>query len=177
VGTVLLYFLSIVARKYDCPLIWGEATAISCGYYKKLFEVPSIEDLISIPRKNFLAFVDRSDKTMLVKSDENVSASPELEEIYSLEQKEPPFVGSRTTVFNPRRRLSYRFLELPYHSQMAVASALGLLQEDDKKESTNEQFRRLFQRASDQGKLSDLWREVEKQHLDGEPEKSPFPDA
>jgi hypothetical protein len=176
-GLALLYFLSTVARKYACPLIWGEATPHSCGYYKKVFNLPSVEDLISIPRDNFMVFISRFDKTSVEKGTGKVAASTELEEVYALEAKDSPFVGSKTAVFNPRRRLANRFLELPYHSQVAVATALGLLQEEDKKESPNEVFRRLFQRASDAGRLSDLWREVEKQYPDGEPEKSPFPGA
>jgi hypothetical protein len=174
-GVALLYFLSSIARRYDCGRIWGEATATSCGFYKKAFDLPLVDDLISIPRDNFLAFIDRFDKKKGKEGDEMGLANPELEEVYVLEQNASPFVGSKTAVFNPRRRLAHRFLDLPYHLQMAVGSSLKLLQDEDKKEPATEQFRRLFQRAAEQGKLSDLWREVEKQHPDGEPETSPFP--
>jgi len=176
-GLALLYFMSTVAKTYDCPLIWGEATAHSCGYYKKVFELPSVEDLICIPRQNVLAFIDRFDDTAVKVTDPALATPMKLEEAYTLEEQDSPFVGSKTAVFNPRRRLAHRFLELPYHSQVAVASNVGLLDEEDKKESSNEQFRRLFQRAFDQGKLAALWREVEKQHPYGEPEKNPFPEA
>ena len=176
-GLALLYFMSTIAKTYECPLVWGEATPHSCGYYKKVFELASVEDLICIPRDNVLAFIDRFE-TPAVKATVTIpAAATKLEEAYALEEQDSPFVGSKTAVFNPRRRLAHRFLELPYHLQVAVTNGLGLLQDDDKKESTNEQFRRVFQRASEQGKLADLWREVEKKHPDGEPEKNPFPGA
>jgi hypothetical protein len=63
---------------------------------------------------------------------------------------------------------------LPHHLQMGIASGLGLLEEADKGLGTSEQFRRFFQRASERKTLADLWREVEKQHPDGEPGKNPF---
>jgi hypothetical protein len=175
VGVSLLYFLSKIAQQYDCGRIWGEATATSCGFYKKVFDLPIVDDLINIPRENFLAFIGRFDKKQGEKGDATGLANPELEEVYALEEKASPFVGSKTAVFNPRRRLAHRFLDLPHHLQLAVASTLQLLQDGDKKEPTSEQFRRLFQRAAEQGKLSELWREVEKQHPDGEPEANPFP--
>lgn len=62
VGTVLLYFLSHVAKKYDCKSIWGEATAISCGFYKKVFSLDEVEDTIYVPRAKFVEFADELDK-------------------------------------------------------------------------------------------------------------------
>src|ERR1017187_1657383 len=176
-GVALLYFLSSIAQRHDCARVWGEATATSCGFYKKVFELPLVDDLINIPRESYLAFIGRFDKKRGQRGDTTALTNPELEEVYALEEKTSPFVGSTTAVFNPRRRLAHRFLDLPYHLQLAVASSLKLLQDADNKESTSEQFRRLFQRAAEQGKLSDLWREVEKQHPDGEPETSPFTES
>ncbi len=175
VGTALLYFLSTVAKRYGCGSIWGEATPISCGYYKYIFRLESVEDLINIPSTNFIKFADGFDKKPSQKDGDVASKNVALDTIYELEAKDPPFVGSKTAVFNPKRRLAFRFLDLPYHSQMAIAEALGLLQDDDKNQPAAEQFRRFFQRATESGKLPDLWIEVEKKHLDGEPDKNPFP--
>ena len=175
VGTALLYFLSTVAKQYGCDSIWGEATPISCGYYKHIFKLDSVEDLINVPSANFIAFVERFNNEGAKKEGAMADKSGALEKIYELEAKDPPFVGSKTAVFNPKRRLAYRFLDLPYHVQMAIAEALGLLQDDDKSQPAAEQFRRFFKRATDSGKLPDLWEEVEKKHPDGEPDKNPFP--
>ncbi len=64
VGTALLYFLSQVAKKFDCRFIWGEATAISCGFYKKVFSLDSVEDMIYVPRDKFVEFADELDKKL-----------------------------------------------------------------------------------------------------------------
>jgi hypothetical protein len=97
-----------------------------------------------------------------------------LEQIYNLEAENPPMIGNKSAVFSPLRKLAYHFLDLPYHMQMEIAQALGLLQDEDKDQLDAELFRRFFRRATESGKLSDLWNEVEKKHPDGEPDKNPF---
>ena len=72
------------------------------------------------------------------------------------------------------RRLAYRFLDLPYHVQIEIAQALNLLRDEDQGQPEAELFHRFFRRAADDGRLSDLWREVEKKYPDGEPDKNPF---
>jgi len=64
VGTALLYFLSHVAKKYECSAIWGEATAISSGFYKKVFSLDSVEDMIYVPRDKFIEFADELEKKL-----------------------------------------------------------------------------------------------------------------
>jgi hypothetical protein len=59
VGTALLYFLSHVAKKYACGAIWGEATPMSSGFYKSVFSLDSVEDLIYAPRSKFVEFADQ----------------------------------------------------------------------------------------------------------------------
>jgi len=67
VGTVLLYFLSDVAKKYGCNSIWGEATAISSGFYKKVFSLDSVDDMIYVPRDKFVEFADEVEKKLAEK--------------------------------------------------------------------------------------------------------------
>ena len=98
------------------------------------------------------------------RTQEGTNASAEAQkEIYDVEMQHPPFVGSKTAVFNPARRLAHRFLALPYHVQCDCRS-LGLFSQEDRKEQPTEQFNRMFRRAADEKKLSALWRQVEEQY-------------
>jgi hypothetical protein len=169
VGPALLYFLSSIAKLYGCDAIWGEATQISCDFYKNVLYLESVEDLIWAPRENFLKFMDKMDQR------ETATAAPSArEEIYQVEAENPPFVGSKTAVSNPVRRLAYRFMQLPSRVQREIAEALNLVRGDDASKPTDEQFAAYFGRAAQEGKLSDLWRRVEQQYGDGEPDKNPF---
>ena len=173
-GTALLYFISVVAKLYDCNSIWGEATQYSCNFYRNALKLDSVEDLIFAPRDKFIEFIARIDNRQ-VSGTTGVAIKDEvLSEMYTLEAKSPPFVGSKTAVLNPARRLACRFLELPRHIQNSIAESLALIQDEDKKQPIAEQFRRFFQRASRDGNLADLWREVEAQYPDGEPANNPF---
>lgn len=75
---------------------------------------------------------------------------------------------------DPRRRLTYRFLSLPYHLRLAVAQELGLLTDEDKGVADGELFRRFLARARDRGQLDTLWRTVERHHGVADPGPSPF---
>lgn len=173
VGPALLYFLCKVAKQYECDAIWGEATQGSCGFYGHVLKLDSVEDLIYAPRERFLDFIDRMDASR--QEDRGTTATSARDEIYAAEAQNPPFVGSKTAVFNPARKLAYRFLELPSHVQREIAAALGLIQDQDLARPLDEQFSLFFRRATENGKLGDLWRRVEEKYPDGEPEKNPFP--
>jgi hypothetical protein len=175
VGTALLYVLSTVAKRYESDAIWGEATQGSCAFYKNAFKLDAVQDLIYAPIDNVSAFISRIETNWAEKTGAVVTKETGLAEIYASEEEHPPFVGSKTAMFNPARKLAYRFLDLPYHTQVGIAEGLGLLQEEDMIQPAPEQFRRFFRRASDSGKLPELWREVERHHPDGEPDKNPFP--
>jgi len=56
----------------------------------------------------------------------------------------------------------------------AIDAAVSQALADSMDQLDDELFRRFFRRAAGNGKLSDLWSEVEKRHPDGEPEKNPF---
>ncbi|MCK4472909.1 MAG: metallophosphoesterase [Anaerolineae bacterium] len=61
---------------------------------------------------------------------------------------------------NPARRLTYRFLRLPYRQRMAISLKLDLIEDDDSGLRDAELFSRVFRRARERGRLRDLWREV-----------------
>ena len=132
-----------------------------------------MEDLIYAPSDKFLDFIDRTDANR--REGATTEAASERQEIYAVEVENPPFVGSKTAVFNPARRLAYRFLELPHHVQREIVEALGLFQEEDRNRPVDEQFNLFFRRAAENGKLADLWQRVEQRYPHGYLGKNPFP--
>jgi hypothetical protein len=79
----------------------------------------------------------------------------------------------RQPAMDPARRLTYRFLTLPFHERIAIANSLALLRDEDKGVPDRVLFERFFRRARDQGKLERLWVEVEGRH--GEQSEGPNP--
>ena len=174
-GLSLLYFLSRVAEKYASDHIWGEATQISCGFYKRYLSLGVAEDLILAPRSKFVEFAEGLDQRWQGKSETMKVDDVKLEEAYKLEEDNPPLVGNKFAVFNPPRKLVYHFLELAKHDQLEIAGTLGLLAAEDEDLQDDQLFRNIFRRARELGKLADLWTAVEKRHPNGEPDKNPFP--
>jgi hypothetical protein len=169
-GTGLLYFLCTVARDYNCGAIWGEATSHSYKYYKKHFDLDSVQDLIYAEPKNFMAFIGRIESIPKVK----VGSEDITRDVYETEVQNPPFVGSKTALFNPAKRLAYRFLDLPHHVQHRIVQTLGVVTAQEATRSPDEFFKLCFKRAKELGKLGELWKLVEEQHPDGDPTKNPF---
>jgi len=64
------------------------------------------------------------------------------------------------------RRLTYRFLTLPFRHQIAVAKNLDVLTDADRALSDEALFRILFKRAAEKRLLGKLWAETEKLHDD-----------
>jgi hypothetical protein len=67
---------------------------------------------------------------------------------------------------NPERRLTYRFLTLPFRHQIAIANSLNVLNDEDRALSDEALFNELFKRAVAKGLLGKLWEETEKRHAD-----------
>lgn len=67
---------------------------------------------------------------------------------------------------NHERRLTFRFLTLPFRHQIAVANSLNVLTDEDGALSHEALFRELFRRAAEKGLLAKLWEETEKRHAD-----------
>jgi hypothetical protein len=173
IGTALLCFLSRIAVENVCGQIWGEATHTSCGFYRKLFELESVNDLFVIPPDSFKVCaqlkLDWQDKR-----DSNAANMALVQEVYDTEEAHPPLAGNRTLMAGSKRQLVHHFLELPRHTQDEIAESLGLRQVGDADILEDEWCRILFGRASRDNKLKNLWDEVEKRHQNGEPEKNPF---
>jgi len=75
---------------------------------------------------------------------------------------------------DPTRRLAYRFLTLPYSKKVEVALKLGLLKDEDRGAEDSDLYRRFFHRAKTDNLLADLWKAVESQYADGQPDANPF---
>lgn len=67
---------------------------------------------------------------------------------------------------NHERRLTFRFLTLPFRHQIAIANNLNVLTDEDRALSDEALFRELFKRAAANGLLAKLWDETEKRHAD-----------
>lgn len=70
---------------------------------------------------------------------------------------------------NHERRLTFRFLTLPFRHQIAIADGLNVLTDEDRALSDEALFRELFKRAATNGLLAKLWDETEKRHADPAP--------
>jgi hypothetical protein len=173
-GTALVYFLSRVAQKHSCGYIWGEATQLSCGFYKHILLLDQVEDLILAPREKFIKFADGLDLGWQNRGDTEMTKALAVEEVYSTEETNSALVGNKTAMFSPARILANHFLELPTQVQMEIVRTLDLLEEEDATLQSNQLFRNIFRRATERGKLASLWTEVETRHSDGEPGKNPF---
>ncbi len=69
-------------------------------------------------------------------------------------------------VTNYERRLTYRFLTLPFRHQIAIAQRLDVLTDDDRALAGESLYRILFKRAVTEGKLELLWKKTEEYHKD-----------
>lgn len=177
VGVALLYFIAQIVKQENCTALWGEATSSSAPYYQNIFELDRVEDLIFAPKANLMAFAEKREQEWSTASEMIAAANQPLDKIYALEVENPPFVGSKTAVFNPSKRLAYRFLKLPYHKQMQIAKTLHFVKGNTAALSRDDLAQAVFKGARDKGNLSSLWSMVEKEYGDGTPEENPFETA
>lgn len=173
IGPALLCFLSRVGVELSSNNLWGEATKTSWGFYKKLFALDSVQDLFLIPQQKFAICADMKLDWQASK-ELNANSIEAAKELFEAEIENPPLVGNRTLMVGSRRELVEHFLDLPRHSQNEVAKILGLLNEGDEAILEDQWGGVLFQRATQTGKLRELWNEVEKRHEHGHPENNPF---
>jgi hypothetical protein len=80
----------------------------------------------------------------------------------------------RVPAMDPDRRLTYRFLTLPFHVRVELANVMDLLQDEDKGVPDRVLFQRLFKRAAERGLLARLWTEVESRHAVPAGEPNPY---
>ena len=121
-----------------------------------------------------IAFLDEREREWSTESEVIAVANQPLDQIYVLETENPPFVGSKTAVFNQSKRLAYRYLMLPYHKQVEIAKALHFIGADAAPLPKDDLAHVVFKGAREKGSLAALWNVVEKEHGDGTPEENPF---
>ncbi|WP_158799420.1 metallophosphoesterase [Pedobacter sp. L105] len=63
---------------------------------------------------------------------------------------------------DPKRKLAYIFLGLPYHVKLKIAVELGLIDDTDRDLEEVQKAKAYFKRASDKNLLHDLWEKVAK---------------
>jgi hypothetical protein len=171
-GSALLWFVSDIARRYKCGRLWGEATHGSRGYYKHMFELDAVEDLILADK---LHYSECAKKELLWRGEGDANKmKAEIKELYKAEAENPPFIGRRSVVVSSSRTLAYHFLQLQTHVQMQIANVFGLPGEGDEELRGELLFRALFRQATEGGRLAELWKEVETKHPKGRPEENPF---
>jgi hypothetical protein len=171
-GSALLWFVSDIARRYKCGRVWGEATHGSRSYYKYMFDLDAVEDLILAPKLHYLACAN---KELLWRAEGDANKmKAEIRELYKVEAQNPPLIGRRSFVVSPSRTLAYHFLQLPTHVQKQIAKVFGLPREGEEELRDDILFRALFRQATENGKLGDLWVAVETKHQKGHPEENPF---
>lgn len=74
--------------------------------------------------------------------------------------------SSQEKINNPLRRLTFRFLSLPYRTKIDIVQKLDLLQDDDKNMAETEKFRQFYLRATEKKILGKFWDEVENYYED-----------
>ncbi len=83
----------------------------------------------------------------------------------------------RDGVFNPSKRLAFRYLMLAYHKQMEIAKALQLVKDDPAAIPQDDLAQIVFKGAREKGQLAALWSMVEKAYGDSLTEQNPFETA
>ncbi len=100
--------------------------------------------------------------------------SPQSQDPNDQDQEVSEEIQEAERIMNPARTLTYRFLRLPYHIRLRIASELELLEDEDKDRDDSELFQGFFRRASETKKLEILWRKVV-EATEGVPEEpNPF---
>lgn len=74
----------------------------------------------------------------------------------------------------PARKLTYRFLRLPYHVRLRIANELELIEDEDRGRDDSELFQGFFRRASEAKKLEILWQKVAEAANKPAEEPNPF---
>ena len=74
--------------------------------------------------------------------------------------------GEHAPIKADKRRLTFRFLTLPFRHQFAIAQSLNVLTDEDDALSNEVLFREVFKRAAAAGLIAKLWEETERRHPD-----------
>ena len=104
--------------------------------------------------------------------DEELAATMVIKEAAYVEVED-----EKGEVMNPARRLTFRFLSLPYTKQISVATDLELIEEEDAGIKDSELFQRFFSRAKKRELLARLWECVEREYGNGSTDPNPFAES
>lgn len=89
----------------------------------------------------------------------------------SILESEQGSTGGR--LVNPARRLTYRFMSLPYQVRIEVAQKLQLIENEDSDVKDAQRYEAYFRRAKQRELVARLWEAVERAH-GAEPTGNPF---
>jgi hypothetical protein len=88
-----------------------------------------------------------------------------------------PSTGATMVEVDPTdaaRTLTYRFLDLPHVVRLQIAQSLGLYRNEDEGLLDSVLFDRIFERATSDARLEQLWQKVEERHGDGQNPVNPY---
>ncbi len=97
--------------------------------------------------------------------------------IATVEPSEQPTEEAVKPMNSPLRVITFRLFELPYLTRLDIARRLNLVRNEDAGLRDYEVFKRVLQRASDEGQLAKLWDLVEAEHADQRFPVNPFRDG
>jgi len=83
-------------------------------------------------------------------------------------------VGKARYLMEPKRKLVYRFLSLPYNQIIEIAVTLNLLTDKDKGVEGLELFKRFIERAEKREMMDKLWDAVEQKYGNANATENPF---
>jgi hypothetical protein len=62
VGLGLMYFVCKLAVEHECEVVWGETTESSWSYYKRIFDLVSVRDMLYVPRDKIVEYLNGQDQ-------------------------------------------------------------------------------------------------------------------
>jgi hypothetical protein len=89
----------------------------------------------------------------------------------SVLESQPSSTGGH--LVNPARRLTYRFMSLPYQTRIEVAQKLGLIENEDSDLKDPQRYEAYFRRAKERKLLAKFWEAIERAH-GGDAINNPF---
>jgi predicted MPP superfamily phosphohydrolase len=89
---------------------------------------------------------------------DNVSIEKEVPKELTITPMAQPVINLSTP--DPKRRLAFMFLDLPYHARIAIAVQLGLVEDSDREIDEIKKAHAFFKRAAERDLLAELWDRV-----------------
>jgi hypothetical protein len=93
-----------------------------------------------------------------------IETAPTVEQAANTSILEAEASSTRGRLVNPARRLTYRFMSLPYQVRVEVAQKLELIENEDSDLKDAQRYEAYFRRAKERKLLATLWETVERAH-------------